>query len=136
LFGKETQNLTAKLAGEKDLDGAKVWDITVSGKLNINADMEELSKASGAAAGGVPPNMKIKGTADVNRRGPRGQATGKTLQYTASVTRSRSWTLGSGHDRFERDCQDDDDAAEVILISALSGSVVNLPRNPRSHRGH
>src|SRR5256885_1116049 len=52
IFGKEPQNLTAKLTGEKDFNGVKVWAIDVSGKLTINADIGQLIKDSGNAPAG------------------------------------------------------------------------------------
>ncbi len=86
------QTLTAKLVGEKDLDGSKVWQIAISGKLTIDANSAEITK--GAPAGGdPPPNMTLKGTADFVGEALVDKTSGKTLQYTSTTTQKTKMDL-------------------------------------------
>lgn len=95
LFGKEAQTLDAKLTGEKDLDGSKVWVISVTGKLKIDANIGELMKASGNQGGGLPDvDMVMKGTADVTGEALVDKTSGKTLSYTTSVAQKTSMDMG------------------------------------------
>jgi len=68
----------------KDLDGAKVWDITVSGKLNINADMEELSKSLWRRSRWSSAKHEDQRNGGRTGEALVDKATGKTLQYTAA----------------------------------------------------
>lgn len=79
-YGKKTQTLTAKLEGEKDLDGAKVWVVSVTGKLNIDADLAALAGDEAPAGAGT-----MKGTSDMTGEALVDKATGKTLLYTVTT---------------------------------------------------
>jgi hypothetical protein len=96
LFGTEVQNLTAKLTGEKELNGTKAWAVSVNGKLNINADLGKLIKESGSAPTGMPDMaMIMKGTAEMSGEALIDKATGKTLQYVVNVTQKTKTEMES-----------------------------------------
>ena len=89
LGNKETK-LTAKLTGEKELDGVKVWVVSVTGQLKVDADMKEVGKFMGSTGGPIgdmltKANATIKGTLDVENEGFVDKATGKTLSMTATA---------------------------------------------------
>jgi hypothetical protein len=96
IFGKEAQNLTAKLTGEKDFNGAKVWAVSVNGQLKIDADLGKLMKDSGSAPSNLPEmSMQMKGTADMAGEALIDKATGKTLQYIVNITQKTKTEMES-----------------------------------------
>jgi hypothetical protein len=80
MFGKEAPKVTAKLLGSKDFKGADCWQISVSGTINMDADLTEAMKSA-------PNNpmsgqkMTMKGKVKLNGEALVDKVTGKTLNY-------------------------------------------------------
>ncbi len=79
-YGKKTQTLTAKLVGEKDLDGAKVWVVSVTGTLHIDADMSALGGDEAQQSG----MGSMKGTSEMEGEALIDKTTGKVLVCTVT----------------------------------------------------
>jgi len=87
MTGKEAQTLTAKFVGTRDVDGQKLYVVSVSGKVKIEPDMDAMKKAM--TEGGNDPTMgmdlKIKGTADIDAENLIDPATGSTVSAKTHV---------------------------------------------------
>jgi hypothetical protein len=80
-YGNKEQTLIAKLMGDRDRVGGKVWVISVSGTLNLDMDMTEMMKdmPNNPMAG---QKTTLKGTVELKGIALVDKTTGKTLEYT------------------------------------------------------
>lgn len=83
LTGKEDQKLTAKLVGEKDVDGVSVWVVSLTGLIKTDADLSKLADQAGGAAAGQ--KMTIKGTVDLTAEGLVDKGNGRTIKMTSKA---------------------------------------------------
>ncbi len=81
--GKEDQKLTAKLVGEKDVDGKAAWVVSTEGVIKTDADLSEMTKdAPGPMQG---QKMTVKGTMEVKSDGVVEKSSGRTLRLTTKM---------------------------------------------------
>jgi len=87
LTTKEDQKLTAKLVGEKDVDGKSVYVVSVTGTVKSNVDIGEIMKGNPVpeleAIGAT--DMIITGSTDVSGEAIVDKATGQTLTMTIKL---------------------------------------------------
>lgn len=81
--GTKDQKLTAKLIGEKEVDGKAAYVISTEGTLEIDADLTKMAEDA-------PPPMKgqkmfLKGKSELKTDGVVEKATGKTLRMTTKM---------------------------------------------------
>lgn len=81
--GTKDQKLTAKLVGEKDVDGKPSYVISTEGTLEIDADLSKMAEDA-------PPPMKgqkimLKGKAELKTDGVVEKSTGKALRLTTKM---------------------------------------------------
>jgi len=88
LTGKEDQKLTAKLTGEKVVDGKPVYVIALTGTLKTDINLGELMKNSGSDDAGPLSQMdiQIKGTIEFNGEASVDKANGQTVLMTLKLT--------------------------------------------------
>jgi hypothetical protein len=96
-FGDLENKLTAKLTGEKEVDGVKVWIVAVTGQLKTDTSIGKVMEAVGAEAPGGMDGT-IKGTADITAEGLVDKATGKTISLTSNMKSKNSLDLGMAID--------------------------------------
>jgi len=85
---KEDQKITAKLVGEKDLDGKAVYIVSLSGSFNTDINLGEILKANpnpDLEALGTP-NMLLKGSTELSGELLVDKATGQTVLLTLKMT--------------------------------------------------
>src|SRR5207248_7046606 len=87
MFTKEPQTLTAKFVGTRDLDGQKVYVVSLTGTLKIEPDMAAIRKAAqdGGNDQAMGMDVKVKGTATLDSENLIDPVTGATLQATTHV---------------------------------------------------
>lgn len=81
----EDQALKATLTGEKDLDGAKVWVITVVGKAKVDMNTAQFPDDPDATGAGANLKLHLTGAADVNSTVFVDKASGKVLRSEEKV---------------------------------------------------
>lgn len=112
----QDQKLTAKLVGEKDLDGVPVWVVSVSGSLKTSVDSSKLPKDAAQPDSPMGPITAIvKGQIDLTSEGLVEKATGRTLEMTSRGT------LKSNVELVE--------AGMTITTSGTVDSIVKLKKN-------
>jgi hypothetical protein len=82
--GREDQFLTARLTGERVVDGVSAWVVQITGRLNSTIDMNELAKDN-PDANPMGMSMVIKSVMDVKGEGLVEKATARTLQMDTSI---------------------------------------------------
>lgn len=87
MLGDVTAKLNAKLVAEKELNGVKVYEILITGKIPVDVDTEKLAKANPQAAAQNPfggMQMIMKGTVDTSTTMLVSKTTGVTLSVEST----------------------------------------------------
>jgi hypothetical protein len=90
--GPEDQVITAKLAGDKTLDGKSVWVVDVSGTIKSSFDTSKFP-SSGDSSPLANLKMLVKGSMQVNGEGFVDKATGRTVSYTTGGKMTESISM-------------------------------------------
>lgn len=91
---KEDQKLTAKLVGEKDVDGKSVYVVSVTGSLKVRIDVGEILKANPVPElQGMADGMMINGTVDISGDGTVDKITGQTLSMSYKLKTQQTTTI-------------------------------------------
>lgn len=86
MMGNEEAILKAKLVGEKDVDGKKMYVLTLEGKINTKIDMGEMMKGEADPTGMLAGmDMVVSGSMDMNSEALVDQASGKTISMTTKM---------------------------------------------------
>jgi hypothetical protein len=82
----EDQKMVAKLIGEKEFDGRKVWVVSMVGTVKNVMDSSKLPTEMKADSAGPMGDMKmiIRGTSEITSEGLVDKETGRTLQMTST----------------------------------------------------
>ncbi|MGV3618360.1 MAG: hypothetical protein ACO1SV_23790 [Fimbriimonas sp.] len=89
--GSADQKLTAKLVGEKEVDGKLAYVISTAGNFKTDADLTKMAEdAPGPMKG---QKMLMKGTIDLKSDGVVEKATGRTLRITTKMKMKQTLEL-------------------------------------------
>lgn len=82
-YGNKEQTLNAKLESEKEVEGVKVWVISLAGKIKLDFDMSEMMKnmPNNPMAG---QKASMKGDIDLTGEAYVDKSNGKTIQFTTN----------------------------------------------------
>jgi len=83
--GTTDQKLTAKLTGDKQVDGHDAWVISVTGDLKIEFDSDNVPKDDPAAAPLLKTHIVVKGDSDMTGEALVDKATGQTLSNDSTA---------------------------------------------------
>ncbi len=93
MYGKEAPVVNAKLVGEKDFNGTKVWIVSTDGKIKLNVDLGEMMKDQpGNPMAGQ--SMIMTGNIDMTGEALIDQANGKTLSYITKMKSKANMDMG------------------------------------------
>ena len=83
VFGKQTPSLSAKLEGDREFQGGKVWVVSFGGTINLDADLTEMLKKTpnNPMAGS---KATLKGKIEMIGESLIDKISGQTLVYTVS----------------------------------------------------
>jgi len=97
MTGNLEAKLTAKLEGEKDVEGKPVWIVSMAGQVPMKVDMAELMKNQPDPTGGAASGMEmvITGTIDLKSTALVDKATGKTLSMTTDMKNKQTMDMTS-----------------------------------------
>ncbi len=89
------QKLTAKLIGEKDLNGTPVWVVSIGGKLNTKIDQTMPKDAGGQPNPMAGQKMNVKGGIELSGEGLVSKASGLTLRLETKTKSKQTVTMPS-----------------------------------------
>ena len=91
-YGNKEQTLTAKLESEKEVDGTKVWVLSLAGKIKLDFDMTEMMKSmpNNPMAG---QKATMKGDIDLTGEALVDKSNCKTIRCTTNSKTKNTVTL-------------------------------------------